>query len=74
VRIYIDSSSKTDPLVVPSLSIHNAGKKAMTITRETGVVNVNPSSTEELRDGDTVDIIGGVSLRRVVLTYHHLVY
>jgi K+/H+ antiporter YhaU regulatory subunit KhtT len=45
----------------------------MTIIRETGVVNVNPSSTEELRDGDTIDIVGGVSLRRVVFTYHHLV-
>lgn len=46
----------------------------MTITRETGVVNVNPSSTEELRDGDTVDVVGGVSLRRAVFTYGPSVY
>jgi len=35
----------------------------MTINRGTDVVYVNPSGTEELQDGDTVDIISGVPLK-----------
>jgi len=44
--------------------MHNAGKKTMTITRGDDVVHVVPSGTEELQDGDTIDIIVGVPLRR----------
>jgi hypothetical protein len=50
-----------DPSVLPSLSIHNAGKKTMTITRGDDAVYVGPSGTEELQDGDTIDIVVGVS-------------
>jgi hypothetical protein len=54
---------KTDPSIVPSLSVHNAGKKTMTVTRGGEMVYVSPSGTEELQDGDKIDIVVGVSLR-----------
>ena len=59
----MDGFPKSDPSVLPSLSIHNAGKKAMAISRGGEIVHVSPSSTEELQDGDTIDIVGGVPLR-----------
>ena len=54
---------QADPLIRPSLSIHNTGKKTMTVSRGDEIVHVIPSSTEELQDGDTIDIVVGVSLR-----------
>lgn len=53
---------KIDPSVVPLLSLHNTGKKPMTITRGGDSLTLNPSSTEELRNEDIINIIVGVSL------------
>jgi hypothetical protein len=35
----------------------------MAITRGDDVIHVIPSGTEELQDGDTIDIVSGVPLR-----------
>ena len=54
---------QSDPSIIPSLSIHNAGKKSMVVKRGEEIVYINPASSEDLQDGDVVDIITGVSLR-----------
>jgi hypothetical protein len=53
---------KAEPSVIPHISIHNAGKKPMTIIRGDDSLTLNPSVTEELQHGDIINIIFGVSL------------
>lgn len=60
---YLPVPLQSDPSVVPTLSIHNAGKKTMVLKRGEDSIIIAPSSTEDLQDGDIVDVITGVPLR-----------
>jgi methionine aminopeptidase len=57
---------QSNPSFVPTLEIYNAKEKPMSIDRDGRAVMVNPSSSSELRSGDKVNIVVGVSVECVL--------
>ncbi|KAF8556710.1 hypothetical protein OG21DRAFT_579111 [Imleria badia] len=51
-----------NPSFVPTLEIYNAKEKPMSIDRDGQAVIVNPSSSCELKSGDKVNIVVGISV------------
>ena len=52
---------QTNSSKVPSLELFNVKSKAITVLRGSETLVINPSATQELRDGDIVHLVGGIS-------------
>ena len=63
VEISLHSRFKSDTSYVPKLEVYNGKSKAMTISRGNDTLVVVPAATYELRDGDLVHLVVGVSVQ-----------
>lgn len=55
-----------NPSFVPTLEIYNAKEKSLSIDRDGRAVIVNPSSSCELKSGDKINIVVGISVQWVL--------
>jgi len=58
---YILNYLQANTAKVPTLEVYNSKSKAMTISRGSETIIVNPSSTQELKDGDNLHLAVGIS-------------
>lgn len=59
---YLKSFGQGDPTKIPTLEFVNRRDKGMRIMRGETQIDVNPSATHELQDGDVVTIVSGGSI------------
>lgn len=57
---------QSNPSFVPTLEIYNAKDKPISIDRDGRAVMVNPSSSCELKSGDKINIVVGISVECVL--------
>ena len=50
-----------DPTFTPKVSLKNPRNKPITIQRGINLITLNPSSSTELRDGDAIHLVGGIT-------------
>lgn len=59
VTVYV---RQENPSFVPKLEIYNAKDKPVSIDRDDQPVLVNPSTSCELKSGDKINIVAGISI------------
>lgn len=65
---------QANPSFIPTLEIYNAKEKPMSIDRDGQAVIVNPSSSRQLKSGDKVNIVVGISVECVLSTLNWILH